>query len=322
MDKKSIVRTVLKDIAPAELGWCQCHEHVFLEKGRSFEVHPALCMDDYDKSLAELKLYAAAGGSALVDAQPGGGGRMAERMVAASRESGVHLIASAGFHKTVFYPEGSFLFAWSEDQLARHFIREIRQGMDSSDADGKKRLPARAGILKVAFDRGGLHRDATYEKLFAAAGAAASETGVHVLAHIEEGSDALELIEHFGRYGVGAQCILICHLDRARIDAAYHREVAATGAFLEYDTINRLKYVSHEGEIAMILAMLEAGCEDQLLFSLDTTNQRLKSYGADMGLDYILTVYRPMLAAAGVREETLAHIMYDNAARAVAFEAK
>ena len=64
------VRTVTGDVAPDTLGHCQCHEHIFLEMDRSYEVSPVLYMDDYDKSLAELREYRAAGGGTIVDAQP------------------------------------------------------------------------------------------------------------------------------------------------------------------------------------------------------------------------------------------------------------
>ena len=319
MSESKIIRTVLGDIGPEELGWCQCHEHIFLEKGRSYEIHHALCMDDYEKSLRELEIYSRSGGSALVDAQPGGGGRMAERMVAAAQATGLHLIASAGFHKTVFYPENSFLETESEDRLTDFFIREIREGMISSDTDGKKKLDARAGILKVAVDQGGLHRDKTYEKLFAAAANTANETGVSLLTHFEKNSDALEVIRFFYDRGIEPRRVLACHLDRTHPDFEYHKEVAKTGAYLEYDTINRLKYVSNEDEIRMIMDMMEAGFENQLLFSLDTTNERLSSYGAAMGLDFILETFTGMLAAAGVNEEVTQKIMRKNTANAIAF---
>ena len=65
-----MIRTILGDIAPDKLGWCQCHEHLFLADGPSRKISAALYMDDYDKSLAELKLYKQAGGVSLVDAQP------------------------------------------------------------------------------------------------------------------------------------------------------------------------------------------------------------------------------------------------------------
>ncbi|MBC8538971.1 hypothetical protein H8693_08495 [Christensenellaceae bacterium NSJ-63] len=321
MAMEGMVRTVLGDIAPADLGWCQCHEHVFLEKGRSFELHKALLMDDYEKSQAELFLYKNAGGSALVDAQPGGGGRMAERMVRAAKATGLHLIASAGFHKTVFYYDDSFLFRESEEQLADRFIREIEEGMLSSQMDGERRLPEKAGILKVAVDEGGLHRDATYEKLFHAAAATVKATGVSILAHFEKNSDAFEVLRFFEDAGIPANRLLACHLDRTRHDLGYHRELAAAGAYLEYDTINRLKYVSNEQEIALIQGMLEAGYQDQLLFSLDTTNERLASYGAPMGLDFILKHFSGMLEQAGVGKEILRHVMVENAARAIAIQA-
>lgn len=313
-----IIRTVLGDIPPEQLGWCQCHEHIFLEKGKSYEVHQALCMDDYQKSLSELTEYKQAGGQALVDAQPGGGGRIAEWMVDAAKATGLNLVASTGFHKTVFYYEDSFLFSWSEDQLAAHFIREIQEGMDSSDKDGKKRLSAKAGIIKVAVDKGGIFATPVYEKLFHAAVEAARVTGASVLAHFENDQDAFPLLKLLEEAGIPSNKLLACHLDRARHDAGYHKELAAAGAYLEYDTINRLKYISNEQEIALILEMLAAGYQDKLLFSLDTTNQRLRAYGADMGLDFILREFAPMLKASGVSEETLKHIMIDNPQKAIA----
>lgn len=314
------IRTVLGDIAPEKLGWCQCHEHAFLEKGKSWEVHKALCLDDYAKSLAELMEYKAAGGAAYVDAQPVGAGRMAERMEQAARETGLHIIASTGFHKTCFYPEESFLFSAGEDALAGLFISEIEEGMHTSDGDGGRRIGAKAGIVKVAVDRGGVFADAVYEKIFRAALAAAGKTGAAVLAHFESGTDAFELLRLMEEYGLAPERLLACHLDRARHDAAYHSELAQAGAYLEYDTINRLKYFSNEKEIELILAMLREGHLEKLLFSLDTTNERLRAYGADMGMDFILTSFAPMLKAAGVSQETLGTIMIANPRRAIAIQ--
>ena len=43
--------TVTGRIAPEELGFCQCHEHIAMSKGISYQINPALCMDDMEKSL-------------------------------------------------------------------------------------------------------------------------------------------------------------------------------------------------------------------------------------------------------------------------------
>ena len=62
----------------------------------------AVDMDEAEKSLKELEEYREAGGSLIVDAQPGMYGRMAELLGEISRSSGVHIVSSTGFHKTEF----------------------------------------------------------------------------------------------------------------------------------------------------------------------------------------------------------------------------
>jgi phosphotriesterase-related protein len=138
-----------------------------------------------------------------------------------------------------------------------------------------------------------------------------------VMCHIEQGADALHVVDFFMQRGLSPDRLLICHLDRARYDIGYHKEVLAAGVFLEYDTINRTKYISNRQEIDLIAAMLEAGFEDRILLSLDTTNARLKAYGADMGLDYILTEFAPMLRGAGVAESQLRKMQSLNARKAL-----
>ncbi|MBP3940918.1 MAG: phosphotriesterase, partial [Christensenellaceae bacterium] len=77
-EDKKIIRTVRGDILASEIGHTQCHEHIWLRKGPSFAVNPALLIDDEEKSLAELLDYKKAGGSAIVDAQPINCGRCPE----------------------------------------------------------------------------------------------------------------------------------------------------------------------------------------------------------------------------------------------------
>ena len=91
--------TVTGRIAPEELGFCQCHEHIAMSKGISYQINPALCMDDMEKSLEEAKRFHLAGGQSFIEAQPCGANRMALELRRLSEDSGVHIIASTGFHK-------------------------------------------------------------------------------------------------------------------------------------------------------------------------------------------------------------------------------
>ncbi len=316
------IRTVLGDIEASIPGICQCHEHLFVEMDKSYEVSKVLYMDDLEKSTAELADYRAAGGILIVDAQPVLAGRMAENLVRASQMSGVHIVASTGFHKAIFYYDNAYIFHKGEGYITDLYIEEIQNGMATSRKDGVHPLDARAGIVKVAVDAGGIYADAVYEKLFSAAANAALATGAPVMCHIEQGADALEAARFFMDRGVAANRLILCHLDRARYDFGYHKEVLGAGVYLEYDTINRLKYLSNRQEIALICAMQQAGFEDRLLLSLDTTNQRLRAYGADMGLDYIIREFAPLLREAGVSEAGMLKMQSQNAREALKIKIK
>ena len=300
------VRCVAGDIPATGLGHTQCHEHIWLRKGPSFRVNPALCMDDYGKSLQELQEYCRAGGATIVDAQPGGFGRDGGKLLQLSKDSGVNIIAVTGCHKKIFAEED--FSALSETALTDRFSREITEGMPECES-------ARAGVVKAAWDDGGLE-DYVNQKIFSSVAATAAQTGAPALIHTEKDTDVFRMLRLFESYGVGADRILICHLDRSIPDPGLHKEVMAAGCFLCYDSVNRLKYVSHSEELALIGKMCDAGFEDKIVLSLDTTAARLRSYGAmDMGLDYLLKDYRPMLLDAGVTEAIIEKFYKTNAAQ-------
>ncbi len=312
------IRTVLGDVDISEIGHTQCHEHLFIEQDKSAEVAPVLLIDDLDKSTKELVSFKKAGGSAIVDAQPVLAGRMAEWLVEASKKSDVSIIASTGFHKTVFYYDDSYIFNKPEEEIADLYEREIKKGMLSSKKSGAAQIAACAGLIKTAVDVGGIKADKTYEKLHTAAAEAQKRTGAPLMCHIEQGADAKEVVEFYLNSGVVADKIWIAHLDRAKYDENYHVDVFTTGVYLEYDTIARDKYHSDEDELKLIVKMIEAGYCEKILLSLDTTRARLRNYGADMGLDYILKKFIPYMEANGITSEQIKSMTVQNPRKALA----
>lgn len=310
-----MIRTVTGDICENSLGNAQCHEHLFIAKGRPFDINRVLYMDEFDKSVSELCRYREAGGNSIVDAQPVHCGRMAGHLLAASVKTCVNIIASTGFHLNIYY-EGGFPFDEPMDSLTSLFIQELTEGM--LDNDGT-RLKACAGIIKAAVDSAGIKANRTYEKLFESAANASAKTGAPILVHMEKGADPFEIISYFESHGIKPCHIILCHMERTHYNADLHREVLSAGVYLCYDSINRLKYLSHHEETKLIIRMLEAGFGKQLLLSLDTTRARLKSYGADMGLDYIHKVFIPELHSLGVTADDIKLMISDNAAKALSF---
>lgn len=313
-----VVTTVLGDIDGGELGHCQPHEHLYINAAAALRTHPELCLTNFDAALVELDLYRRAGGRAVVDAQPLGAGRDAFMLREASRLSGVTVVASTGYHVPFFYPSDHWIFTAPEEKLVDLFVSELREGMflgggyDWPDV----RTAIRAGVVKAMLTARGVGgRD---ELLLRVAGRVAVEAGVSILLHTESGIGAVDAVRLLTDMGLAADRIMVCHLDRQAVDHRIHEEVADAGAFLEYDTVTLLEHHNNAEEILLLDHMANRGHLGQILLATDPTVDRLKGYGAKVGMDYLLTDFVPLLKAFGFTDGMLRAIFVDNPVRALA----
>lgn len=312
---KEIV-TVTGPIAPEELGFCQCHEHIAMSKGKSWYLNPALCIDDMAKSLEEVKRYKSSGGDSFIEAQPCGCNRMTEDLRKLSMKSGVHIVASTGFHKLCFYPDSHWIHSISETDLEEIFVRELTVGM-YTDADytyPSVQCSAKAGIIKTAYDTEEL--SPRYKKLFRAAASASLRTERIIMIHVEQNTNPILLQDFLLTLGMQPENLMFCHMDRACRDIRTHKDILKKGSYLEFDTIGHFKYHSDEYEMQLIQSLLDMGFAKQLLYSLDTTSDRLKSYNPDaVGLDYILTKFNTYLKTSGIFRDSIHMFSVENPAR-------
>lgn len=310
------IQTVRGLLPQEKLGFCHSHEHLFLAPGHPATVNPDLRIDDYALTVEELLAFREAGGEAVIDAQPLGSGRMEAELIRASEETGIHIVASTGFHKLLLYDERHWIRRYTTEELRDVFIGELTTGMfvgaDVSDPD--RRIAGKAGIIKTAVDAERmLDPD---KRWFEAAAAAANATGATLLCHIETAEQAVWLCDYYESRGIAPEKIVICHLDRKLDRPEVHRQLADRGVYLEYDTIGRYKYHNDEAEAKWIAGMLSSGYEDRLLLGLDTTRARLRSYGGAIGLTHLQAVFLPLLREFGASETQLRKLMIDNPAHA------
>jgi phosphotriesterase-related protein len=311
-----LIQTVLGLVPKEQFGFCHSHEHLFLAGGQPAAVNPALRMDDYERSIRELTLFKHAGGQSLVDAQPLGCGRMEKYLAAASKECGINIVASTGFHKLAFYPEHHWVHTFTEDQLIEVFIKELTEGMfvNTEHSPPIESVPYKAGNIKAAYDAD--RQVDSDKKWFKAAAYACLETGFPIMCHVESTAQGVEIAEFFLKLGVSPQRLIICHVDRTLDDLHLHRELASIGVYLEYDTIGRFKYHTDEEEAELIMMMEEAGLTSRILIGLDTTRARMKSYGGAIGLDYIQNRFIPLLKRYGLNHNTIRQITIENPSEA------
>jgi len=128
----TLIRTVLGDISPEQLGRCYAHEHVIIDKSYTTQLFPDIHLPSVENAVKELVDFKAAGGGAMVDCMPCDAGRNVEKLAAISKQSGVHLIAPTGLHRTKFYPEGHWRTTLSEEALADLFVQEIGETAQDS----------------------------------------------------------------------------------------------------------------------------------------------------------------------------------------------
>lgn len=310
------IMSVKGPLDTSELKFCQSHEHLYIADGYSARIFDHQKIDDEALSTQELNMFRKAGGRTVVDAQPVGCGRDAHVLRRLSEKSDVHIIASTGFHKTLFYPEGHWLYKWNIDRLTRLYLDELLTGMyvACDVRPPEEQTDIRAGQIKTALDAGPFSMQ--YQKLFTAAANAAIESGLPMMVHIEPGSDPLLLADFLELRKMPADKTIFCHMDRSVQDIGIHKEICSRGIYLEFDTIARTKYHDDNREIEILTQMLDANYGGQILMSLDTTRARLRSYGnpSAPGLDYILTKFIPKLKTHGISEQVIERIFIGNPA--------
>jgi phosphotriesterase-related protein len=269
-----VVRTVLGDIAPAELGPCDAHEHLFLDT----PAQPGEEFLDRAKAVEEAATLVAAGGRSLVDWTPIGLGRDLDGLAHVARETGLHVVAATGLHRDAHYRADDPLRSTGVDELADTFVAE---------------LAGRCGIVKVGASYH--HLTPFEEKAFEAAAAAHRRTGAAVCVHTQHGTMGLALVERLVGLGVEPASVVLAHVDR-NPDAGEHAETAATGATLQLDGPGRTKYWPDSTILRLIADLAEAGHADRLLLGGDTGRRgMMRAYGGGPGLDYVFARFKPRL---------------------------
>ncbi|WP_435846781.1 phosphotriesterase family protein [Streptomyces griseofuscus] len=276
-----MIRTVLGDIRPQELGVCDAHDHLFL---RSRQL-PGRELDDVAAARAELEAFRAVGGAAVVQWTPHGMGRRAADLATLSRATGVHLVCATGLHQAPHVaPE---LLEGLRGRLAEVFVTELTEGIGTSGV--------RAGLIKVA---GGFHAlDAYARWTMAAAAEAHHATGAPIAVHLELGTGALDVLDLLcGELSVPGHRVILGHLNRFP-DPVTQRQAAAAGCWLAFDGPSRTHHATDWKMPAGARALAEAGFGDRLLLGGDTVTAGARSVDGGPGMPYLLRRLRPRLAA-------------------------
>jgi phosphotriesterase-related protein len=297
------VISVLGPVPADAVGITDAHNHVWIEPPPGAAPDSPV-LTQSEGILAELVDYRQAGGSAIVDCQPGGCGRNANRLAELARASGVVILCATGFHRRRYYPAGYWLWSASPEASAASFTAELRDHVQEAAA-----LPVRAGLIKAACEATLV--DTPLNALEGAAQAAAA-TGAAVEIHTEKGASAEAIFAFMVRSGAAPHQVVLCHMDK-RPDFGLHRELVQAGALLEYDTFYRPKYDPEHTVWPLIEQMVNAGLGRGLALATDIAEAALWArLGGGPGLVGLLRAIRPRLEAMRIPADGIAGLLGGN----------
>lgn len=279
-----MIRTVTGDIDPAQLGVTYAHEHLIATPPQWMaDKDPDLVILDEQKAIEEARLFRAAGGVSMYEATAWDYGRDAAALKRIAEATGVQIVATAGFNKGLWFRDRAG--DWTVEQYEELMVREIEEGIGDTGVRG--------GVIK--FGTGYNQISEAEERVARAAARAHRRTGAPLHSHTEAGTMALEQVEIMREEGVDLRRLAIAHLTR-NVDPWYHRQVAATGVFLSFDQLSKVKYGPESDRIDATIALIEAGHLEQLLVGGDLARQSdLWSYERGPGLRYVLESWIPRL---------------------------
>lgn len=336
-----IVRTVLGDISPDELGVVLPHEHAFFY-WLGAEVDP-LSSYDKDELLTKVvnELVAAKdahGLTCFVDVTTPDSGRNMELLAEASRRSGVHIVSSTGL-----YTESMGIpFYWHSrplDAIEDFFTREITEGVLDTDF--------KCGIIKLATgpELGtpppqwgddlvpyALGPTKVEEKGFRAAARVQKKLGVAITTHTDAydwsicniGIRQLDVLLDEG--ADPSRCI-IGHADGTS-NIRYLAEIMERGANVGLDMFAySFGRTGDAARLGMVTALVSMGYASQVVLSHDMVLHEMRRPGTEddpsryegQNLCKLFEEVVPALLKAGVSEEAIHQMTIENPRRLLAF---
>ena len=250
-------------------------------------------MADVSLMAQELTTARNEGVACIVDAGHPDSGRDINFLRQASMMSGLPVVAGGGFYSQPWYPKE--ISTMSENQVLDALIKQADD--DTLGAWGEI-----GSWDEITADE---------RKVFRAIGRAHVATNIPIFTHTGiPGKSALEQLDILEDAGVSPNRVVIGHLGNLVDANVYvHKIICRRGAYVGFD---RQGGGGDANVVPMVLALLDAGYVDHLMFSADT----MRGYGKT------LTVFLPKLKAAGVSDDILHKITVDNSRRWLAFVPK
>jgi phosphotriesterase-related protein len=308
-------------------------------RANPFAVRDNLVLDDTTLAVAELARFAAAGGRTVVDLTLDEIGRDPAALRDIALRTGLNVVMGCGHYVGRAQPAG--LVDLPEEAIRDEIVRDLTEGVAVRDETGTSAgervrdetgaptVPGRptpervrAGIIGEIGTSDPI--DPREARVLRAACAAQRATGRALVVHLDPwGRAGHGVLDACEVAGADLDRVILAHLDPSLPDHAYHRSLAARGAWISYDIWGDEDAYGGRGmptddlRIAGVLVAHMAGWEDRLLVSQDVClKSQLRAFGGP-GYDHLLVDVALRLKAAGLDPLEVDALLVDNPRRAL-----
>ncbi len=273
-----------------------------------------LKMMDFDVQQKELTYFKRAGGNTIVDCTTNGIGRNPENLKKISENTGVNIIAGAGYYVASTHP--AELHNMTLEQIADTIVHEVEVGLDGTSI--KAGIIGEIGIESFNDDE---HR------ILHASGIAQQKTGVGVNVHINPWTvNGIEAADILLQENVPADKICISHIDvEGKLD--YIKALLDKGVYVEFDNFGKEYYVDRDARregyglfitdierIRLLKSLIKDGYLDQIFLSCDVCLKTLlRTYGG-WGYDHLLRNLVPVMLEEGITQKEIDTMLIKNPA--------
>jgi phosphotriesterase-related protein len=308
------VNTVLGTVDSADLGFTLSHEHITLGAAGTAATYPGF---------QDMAAIAEGATAALTEAYQGGVrtiidvttldlGRDVAMMQEVSRRTGVHVIGCTGNHLAI----PRIFWGAPVDKVAALFIKEIEEGIEDSGV--------KAGIIKVASDRGGI--TPPQEVVLRAAARAHLQTGAPISTHTwspdRVGEQQIRILDE---EGVDLNRVYIGH-SNDDTDVDYLIGMLRQGVWIGLDRYpgGRNNTPNWEQRTEVVKKLIDAGYVDRIMLSHDymvpknqptSEGQEDRRRANPEGYTFISRNVLPRLKEIGATDDDINKIMVDNPRR-------
>ena len=295
-----IIRTLSGDIPAEQFGIIDFHEHVIARPPVEKPNEKDLSLCDVPTMALELADFGKAGGTLLVDASTADFGENAHLRLEISRAAGVPVVGTVGFGQKEHHTDA--VKKSTVDQLYHRVMDAVQHGY------GCQKL--RPGQLK--FGTSYQFISPSEETCGRAVARAQRDSGLPLFTHTGVGTMALEQLALLKEEGADLSRVCIGHMDR-NPDLWLYREILRHGVFLGIDQISKVKYMTEEARIHIIIQLIRMGYGQQVLLGGDLARRSyLTAFGGGPGFSYIPKKFIPRLVRQ-MREDGFTNRETENA---------